>query len=105
MNSINEYSAWMEITLTIPALADDCSVIFFEETGKGTYKVDPETDSDGPQRIRGFLPRDEAFRRQLIRLKKRVASYFSFFPGVPLPLLGVAADSFGKLAGKLETEF
>lgn len=86
MNSTNEYSAWMEITLTIPAdLAEECSVILFEETGRGTYKVDPETDSDGPQRIRGFIPRDEAFRRQLVGLKKRIASYFSFFPELPSP--------------------
>jgi ribosomal protein L11 methyltransferase len=86
MQSSNEYSAWMEITLTIPAvLVEDCSVILFEETGRGTYKVDPETDLDGPQRVRGFLPRDEAFRRQIIRLKKRIASYFSFFPEVRSP--------------------
>ena len=86
MNRFNEHSAWMEITLTIPeVLAEDCSVILFEETGRGTYQVDPETDSDGPQRNRGFIPRDEAFRRQFIRLKKRIASYFSFFPEVPSP--------------------
>jgi len=86
MNRFNEHSAWMEITLTIPeVLAEDCSVILFEETGRGTYQVDPETDSEGPQRIRGFIPRDEAFRRQFIRLKKRIASYFSFFPEVPSP--------------------
>ena len=86
MNRFNEYSAWMEITLTIPAaLAEDCSVILFEETGRGTHNVYPETDSEGPQRIRGFISRDEAFRRQFIRLKKRIASYFSFFPEVPSP--------------------
>jgi ribosomal protein L11 methyltransferase len=86
MNSLNEYSAWMEITLTIPALqAEDCSVILFEETGRGTYTMDPEADLDGPQRVRGFLPRDEAFRRQFIRLKKRIAAYCSFFPEVPSP--------------------
>ncbi len=86
MNSKNEVSAWMEVTLTVPAvLAEDCSVILFEETGRGAYQVDPETDSDGPQRIRGFIPRDEAFRRQLIRLKKRVASFLSFFPEVSSP--------------------
>jgi ribosomal protein L11 methyltransferase len=86
MNSRDEYSAWMEITLTIPAdLAEECSVILFEETGRGSYRVDPETDSDGPQRIRGFIPRDEAFRRQLVGLKKRIAAYFSFFPELPSP--------------------
>ena len=43
------------MTSTIPAaLAEDCSVILFEETGRGTYKVDSETDPDGPQRIPGF---------------------------------------------------
>ncbi len=86
MNSLNEYSAWMEITLTIPAFqAEDCAVILFEETGRGTYKVDPDAALEGPQRVRGFLPRDEAFRRKFIRLKKRIASYFSFFPEVPSP--------------------
>lgn len=80
------YSAWMEITLTVPAdQAENCSVILFEETGRGTYKVDLETDPPGPQRIRGFLPRDEAFRRQFIRLKNRIAAHFFFFPDEPAP--------------------
>ena len=77
----------MEITLTVPAnQVENCEVILFEETGRGTYKLEPET---GPlqdrQQIRGFLPRDEAFRRRFIRLKNRIAAHFCFFPEEPAP--------------------
>ena len=105
MNSINEQPAWMEITLTIPAaLAEDCSVILFEETGRGTYQVDPEPDSDGPQRIRGFVPRMSLSPAIASGLKRRSPPIFRFFRRSP-SRLGAAVDPFGKLAGKLETEF
>jgi ribosomal protein L11 methyltransferase len=83
---MKDYSGWMEITLTVPAQqAEECSVILFEETGRGSYGLDSEADPRSLQRIRGFLPRDEAFRHQLIRLRKRIAAHFSFFPEDPLP--------------------
>jgi ribosomal protein L11 methyltransferase len=86
MNSINKYAAWMEITLTVPAdQVENCEVILFEETGRGTYKVEPETELSDRQRIKGFLPRDKAFRRRLIRLKNRIVAHFIFFPEEPVP--------------------
>jgi ribosomal protein L11 methyltransferase len=83
---MKDYSGWMEITLTVPAQqAEECSVILFEETGRGSYGLDTEADPRSLQRIRGYLPRDEAFRHQLIRLRKRIAAHFSFFPEAPPP--------------------
>jgi ribosomal protein L11 methyltransferase len=86
MMDTDKYAAWMEITLTVPAdQAENCSVILFEETGLGTSIEEPEADPLGRQRIRGFLPRGEAFRRQFIRLKDRIAAHFHFFPDEPAP--------------------
>jgi ribosomal protein L11 methyltransferase len=86
MNNINEHATWMEITLTVPAdQVENCEVILFEETGRGTYKLESETDSHDRQQIRGFLPRDGAFRLRFIRLKNRIAAHFCFFPEEPAP--------------------
>lgn len=84
---MKDHSGWMEITLTVPAQqVEECSVILFEETGRGSYRLDLESDPRGRQRIRGFLPRDESFRSQFIRLRKRIAAHFSFFPEDPVPI-------------------
>lgn len=77
---------WLEITLAVaPELAESCSAALLEETGRGTYELDPREESGLPL-IRGFLDRDEAFRSRLVRLKKRVKALFSYFPELPTPL-------------------
>jgi ribosomal protein L11 methyltransferase len=81
-----EKDCWLEITLAVsPELAESCSAVLLEETGRGSYQLDPAEET-GLSLIRGFLDRDEAFRSRLVRLKKRVESLFSFFPELPVPL-------------------
>lgn len=77
---------WLEITLAVsPELVESCSAALLEETGRGTYQLDPPEEIGLPL-IRGFLDRDEFFRSRLVRLKKRVETLFTFFPELPAPL-------------------
>jgi ribosomal protein L11 methyltransferase len=77
---------WLEITLAVsPELAEGCSAALLEETGRGTYQLDPEEEGGLPL-IRGFLAQDESSRSRLVRLKKRIETLFSFFPELRSPL-------------------
>jgi ribosomal protein L11 methyltransferase len=82
---MSEQECWLEITLAVPAeLVESCSAALLEETGRGTYQMDPEEENELPL-IRGFLAGEGAYRGRLVRLKKRVEALFSFFPELPPP--------------------
>jgi ribosomal protein L11 methyltransferase len=78
--------SWIEITLTVsPQLCETCGSIIFEETGQGSFTEEGPEEGQVPSRLKAYLPRDESFRNNLLKLKKRIASLFAYFPDSPSP--------------------
>ena len=78
--------SWIEISLTVPPqLCETCGSIIFEETGQGSFTEEEQTIGQGLSRLKAYLPRDESFRKNLLKLKKRIASLSAYFPDFPPP--------------------
>jgi ribosomal protein L11 methyltransferase len=79
--------SWMEINLTVsPQLCETCGSIIFEETGQGSITEEGLEEGPGPSRLKAYLPKDESFRNNLLKLKKRIASLSAYFPDFPPPV-------------------
>ena len=73
--------SWIEIALTVsPQLSEACSSIIFEEAGQGSFMEDSQDEDQGPTRLKAYLPKDESFRKNLVKLKKRIAALHTYFP-------------------------
>ncbi len=78
--------SWIEISLTVsPQLCETCSSIIFEETGQGSFTEEGPEEGQGPSRLKAYLPKDESFRNNLVKLKNRIALLYSYFPDFPPP--------------------
>jgi ribosomal protein L11 methyltransferase len=78
--------SWMEINLTVsPQLCETCGSIIFEETGQGSITEEGQEEGSGPSWLKTYLPKDESFRINLLKLKKRIASLSAYFPDFPPP--------------------
>lgn len=80
-------ASWIEIALTVsPELSEACSSIIFEEAGQGSFMEESLSPESGPLKLKAYLPRDESFRENLLRLKKRIKTLYLYFPDYPPPL-------------------
>ena len=78
--------SWIEISLTVsPQLCETCSSIIFEETGQGSFTEEGPEEGQGPSRLKAYLPKDESFRNNLVKLKNRIALLYYYFPDFPPP--------------------
>ena len=78
--------SWIEIKLTVsPELSEECGAIIFEEAGQGSFTEEILGQDQGPSQIKAYLPRDESFRKNLIGLRKRIATLYTHFPDFPPP--------------------
>jgi ribosomal protein L11 methyltransferase len=78
--------SWMEIKLTVsPQLCETCGSIIFEETGQGSFTEEEPEEGQGLSRLKAYLPKDESFRSSLLKLKKRIALLYDYFPDFPPP--------------------
>ncbi len=78
--------SWIEINLTVsPELSEICGAIIFEEAGQGSFTEEKVGQDQGPSQIKAYLPKDESFRKNLINLRKRIATLYSYFPDFPHP--------------------
>ena len=78
--------SWIEINLTVsPELCEECGAIIFEEAGQGSFTEEILGQDQGPSQIKAYLPRDESFRKNLIGLRKRIATLYTYFPDFPPP--------------------
>lgn len=85
--------SWIEINLTVsPELCEECGAIIFEEAGQGSFTEEMLDQDQCPSQIKAYLPRDESFRKNLIGLRKRIATLYSYFPDFPPPGLGPSPD-------------
>ena len=81
--------SWIEVSITVPPqLSEACSSIIFEEAGQGSITEDHQEEGSGPSRLKTYLPRDESFRTNLLKLKKRIALLYAHFPEFPPPTWG-----------------
>jgi ribosomal protein L11 methyltransferase len=78
--------SWIEINLTVSAeLSEICGAIIFEEAGQGSFTEETPGQDQGPSQIKAYLPKDESFRKNLISLRKRIATLYAYFPDFPPP--------------------
>jgi len=78
---------WLEVTLTVcPELTETCSTIIFEEAGQGSFLEEGPLENKGPTDLKAYLPKDEKFRANLVKLKKRISALYDHFPDFPPPL-------------------
>jgi len=78
--------SWIEVCLTVsPQLCEACSSIIFEEAGQGSFTEDRPDEVQGSSRLKAYLPKDESFRNNLLKLKKRISSLHAYFPDFPPP--------------------
>ena len=79
--------SWIEITLKVsPELSETCGTIIFEETGQGSYTEEGEEGNLGPSCLKAYLPKDNSFRGNLVKLKDRIAHLHSYFPDLSPPI-------------------
>lgn len=79
--------SWIEIALTVsPELSEACGSIIFEEAGQGSFMEEGVSQAQGPSQLKAYLPKDESFRNNLIKLKRRIAALYSYFPDFPPPI-------------------
>ena len=92
--------SWIEISLTVsPQLCETCSSIIFEETGQGSFTEEGPEEGQGPSRLKAYLPKDESFRNNLVKLKNRIASCYIIISRIFLPRPGIFAR-YLKRTGK-----
>ena len=78
--------SWIEINLTVsPELSENCGALIFEEAGQGSFTEETLGQEQGPSQIKAYLPKDESFRKNLIGLRKRIATLYAYFPDFPPP--------------------
>lgn len=79
--------SWIEIALTVsPELSEACGSIIFEEAGQGSFLEEGVNQAQGPSQLKAYLPKDASFRNNLIKLKRRIAALYSYFPDFPSPV-------------------
>jgi len=79
-------ASWIEIALTVsPELSEACSSIIFEEAGQGSFVEESLSPGSGPPLLKAYLPKDESFRENLVKLKKRIKALYAYFPEYPFP--------------------
>jgi ribosomal protein L11 methyltransferase len=79
--------SWIEVCLTVsPQLCEACSSIIFEETGQGSFTEDHQDKGQELSRLKTYVPRDESFRKNLLKLKKRISFLYAQFPDFPPPI-------------------
>jgi ribosomal protein L11 methyltransferase len=79
--------SWIEINLTVsPQLSETCGAIIFEETGQGSLTEEGQEGNQGPFHLKAYLPKNDSFRDNLVKLKNRITRLHSFLPDFPPPV-------------------
>ncbi|MBI5602735.1 MAG: 50S ribosomal protein L11 methyltransferase [Deltaproteobacteria bacterium] len=83
---MKKHLSWIEISLTVsPELNESCSSIIFEETGQGSFTTEMVGPDQASSPIKAYLPKDESFRENLLKIKKRIDALYTYFPDFPPP--------------------